>query len=97
MNVQIASRSVDSSASRISTYARFDRDAGSRRWALSKATGSTWSAGTNSVTSISCDYSTGRLARSSLVRMTISPSSDSYALAMSEDSTSSPLSSHTFL
>ena len=31
VNVQIASRSVDSSASRISTYARVERDAGSRK------------------------------------------------------------------
>src|SRR5699024_3686267 len=62
---------------------------------LSKATGSTWSAGTNSVTSISWFCSTGRLASSSLVRITISPFSDSYALAISEYSTSSPLSSRT--
>ena len=35
------------------TDRRLDHDAGSRKYALSKATGSTWSAGTNSVTSIS--------------------------------------------
>lgn len=31
VNVQVASRSVDYSASRLSTYARLDRDAGSRK------------------------------------------------------------------
>jgi hypothetical protein len=52
--------------------------------------GSIWSAGTNSSTSMAREVVSGRSAKSSSVRMTISPPPMSYPLAMSSKVTSSP-------
>ena len=59
---------------------------------MSNSSGSIWSAGTNSTTSISWPVATGSESRSSSLRVISSPSSVSKPLTMSAYSTSCPSS-----